>query len=269
MKHAAWIALVLMLLCPQVGRSQGADLGRRQAAEELARLMYAVESRSDFVGSIIDSSIRSNPNLELHRDVVLEWVRKLVSWEAIGPSLVDLYAREFSEEELRNILAFYKTPTGQKVLERLPSMLSGTTGMGLALAKEKREELEQLILADLQGEGGEKLRAHADRLYDQEKWAEARDAYVRYLKANPKQVDVISDLGVCYRALGDLQNAVKELDRALSIDPSHFPALYNKIIVLGYDLNRKPEARELLVKLRTLQPENEQVDRLAEALKAD
>ena len=113
------------------------------------------------------------------------------------------------------------------------------------------------------------MRTHADRLYDEEKWPEARDAYIRYLEVHPDEVDVISDLGVCYRWVGDHQNAVKQFDRALVLNPEHWQSLYNKIIVVGLDLGKKPEARELLERLRTLQANNPEVEKLAEALAGD
>jgi tetratricopeptide (TPR) repeat protein len=106
-------------------------------------------------------------------------------------------------------------------------------------------------------------------LYNEKRWPEARDAYLRYLESHPEAVDVISDLGICYRALGDLQRALKEFDRALAIAPAHWQSLYNKIIVLAFDLGKKSEARELVVRLRTLQPENEQVKKLAEAVEGN
>jgi uncharacterized protein len=38
-----------------------------------------------------------------------------------------IYARHFTEPELRDILAFYRTPTGVKALQRLPQVLAETT----------------------------------------------------------------------------------------------------------------------------------------------
>ncbi len=113
---------------------------------------------------------------------------------------------------------------------------------------------------------GEALRARADQLFDAEKWPEARDAYIRYLESHPKDVNARADLGVCYRNLGQMQNALKELDRALAIQPEHWQSLYNKVIVLGFDLGKKPEAGKVLAKLQALQPENPDVQKLAEAL---
>jgi hypothetical protein len=43
---------------------------------------------------------------------------------AISKKAPAIYARHFTAAELRDLLAFYKTPTGQKVLREEPSMLA-------------------------------------------------------------------------------------------------------------------------------------------------
>ena len=40
-----------------------------------------------------------------------------------------LYARNFTAQELRDMLAFYKTPTGAKTLERMPKVMGELMGM--------------------------------------------------------------------------------------------------------------------------------------------
>jgi tetratricopeptide (TPR) repeat protein len=266
MKRPTVAALALLLLFPFRAASQGADAGRRQAAEDLARLVYAAESGDDIAGTLADIRIQASPELAPYREPLLAWIRNLASWDALGAQMIDLYASQFTEAELRDIMAFYRTPTGQKVLKRVPAMLSGATGVGLALIQNRQGELEEIVHAEIWKEGGEALRTQADRLFDEEKWPEARDAYVRYLEVHPEEVDVISDLGVCYRGAGDSENALKTFDRAIAIKPDHWQSLYNKIIVVGLDLGRKAEARELLAKLRVLQPDNPDIEKLAEAI---
>ena len=120
-----------------------------------------------------------------------------------------------------------------------------------------------------EGSKGETLLERANRLYDETRWKEARDAYIEYLKSNPEDAAARSDLGVCYRQMGEPEDALKELDRALSSDPGHGPALYNKIIVLAFDLERKSEGVALLPRLEELMQDNDAVKKLAKALKEE
>ncbi|MFL6292842.1 MAG: tetratricopeptide repeat protein [Thermoanaerobaculia bacterium] len=105
-----------------------------------------------------------------------------------------------------------------------------------------------------------------NRLYDESKWLEARDAYLEHLEANPDDPGARSDLGVCYQELGGYKKALQEFDRVLAAKPDHWQALYNKIVVLAFHVDRKPEAVALLPELQKLRPEDEAVQELARSL---
>ena len=109
--------------------------------------------------------------------------------------------------------------------------------------------------------------AMANRFYDEKRWTEARDAYLQYLTSSPYDPDARTDFGVTLRELGEPEMALEHFDCVIGRDPGHWQTLYNKIIVLGFDLARKPEAEALLVTLRQLQPGNADVEALAKALK--
>jgi hypothetical protein len=45
-----------------------------------------------------------------------------LSWKALQPEFVNIYAKTFTEQELDGILAFYKSPAGQAFLTKSPSI---------------------------------------------------------------------------------------------------------------------------------------------------
>lgn len=47
---------------------------------------------------------------------------KAIGWDKIKPDLTDLYASQFSEQELEQLIAFYESPLGRKVLTKLPEL---------------------------------------------------------------------------------------------------------------------------------------------------
>ncbi len=47
---------------------------------------------------------------------------KAIGWEQIKPELVELYVAEFSEQELGQLIDFYQSPLGSKVLTKLPQL---------------------------------------------------------------------------------------------------------------------------------------------------
>jgi len=45
-----------------------------------------------------------------------------LSWNAIGPEVVNIYAKTFTEEELTAILNFYKSPAGAAFVAKMPTV---------------------------------------------------------------------------------------------------------------------------------------------------
>lgn len=99
-------------------------------------------------------------------------------------------------------------------------------------------------------------------------WARARDLYRRYLElqpADPNLPNVLLDMAVAQRALGELEPALATLQQARQISPQHWQSLFNIVVVL-VDLQRFGEAEEALAELKRLQPDNERVNQLATAV---
>jgi cytochrome c-type biogenesis protein CcmH/NrfG len=91
--------------------------------------------------------------------------------------------------------------------------------------------------------------------YDTNQFAKSINAYNKALEINPQQPEVWSDLGVMYRRDKQPQEAIKAFDHALSIDPSATAALFNKGVVLIYDLNDKAAGIKVWEELVAKNPE--------------
>jgi tetratricopeptide (TPR) repeat protein len=100
--------------------------------------------------------------------------------------------------------------------------------------------------------------------YDIRNWARAKELYERYLKLRPAQPDVLTDLGVSLRGLGQFQDAMARFEEAQKLQAGHWQSLYNEVVVLAFDLKDMPRANAVLGKLRALQPDNPEVTRLAD-----
>jgi tetratricopeptide (TPR) repeat protein len=100
--------------------------------------------------------------------------------------------------------------------------------------------------------------------YDIRAWETAAELYSRYLELRPEEPDVLTDLGTTLRNQGRFEEALLRFDRAQALDESHWQSLYNQVVVYAFDLEQMERARELLVRLQSLQPANPEVDRLAQ-----
>jgi len=99
--------------------------------------------------------------------------------------------------------------------------------------------------------------------FDTQEFARARELYEQYLETDPDNPDVLTDLGVSYRNLGEPQQALELFRRAQELRPGHWVSLYNQAVVLGFDLGDYEAAEEVVDRLRSLEPDNENVTKLA------
>ncbi|MDO8890960.1 MAG: DUF2059 domain-containing protein [Sulfurimicrobium sp.] len=53
-------------------------------------------------------------------------VQGTLTWEKLEPMYLRFYKETFSEEEVSGILAFYKTPSGQAMIQKMPVLMQKT-----------------------------------------------------------------------------------------------------------------------------------------------
>jgi len=71
--------------------------------------------------------------------------------------------------------------------------------------------------------------------FDAEQFGQAIEVYSRALEIDPKNADVRTDMGIMYRKKRDYDRAVAEFKKAAETDPKHVNSRYNLGIVLLHD----------------------------------
>ena len=94
----------------------------------------------------------------------------------------------------------------------------------------------------------------ANLYHDAEMFPQAVEFYERATELVPGDANVLTDLGVCYRATGQPQKALDAFTRAEKADPKHWQSLFNQVVVYGLDLKRKDEAEAALKRLEAVNP---------------
>ena len=89
--------------------------------------------------------IRNNPDLAPYEDVFRAWYRKVFASGDLEAEIAKIYVGAFSEEELRGLVAFYKSPLGQKALAVLPEVMKQGAEIGIRRGQEHSAELQEMI----------------------------------------------------------------------------------------------------------------------------
>jgi hypothetical protein len=137
-------ALVLCLTITPAS-SQTSSSSHEQAAHEFLNVLGLPSILQDISTALNNNLIQSNPPLAPHRDLIVQWSNKYVTWEAIAPELAKTYTQTFTEPELREIIAFYRTRTGQKMVPELPKLMQNTAGAAGRLAGAHIADLQRML----------------------------------------------------------------------------------------------------------------------------
>jgi cytochrome c-type biogenesis protein CcmH/NrfG len=90
--------------------------------------------------------------------------------------------------------------------------------------------------------------------FDSDRYPEAIKAYEKSLGIAPGNPNILTDLGIMYRRVDQPNKAIELFDQAMNADPTHEMSIFNKGIVLYYDLKNIEGAKETWMKLVELNP---------------
>jgi hypothetical protein len=92
-------------------------------ADKLAVPVYA-QVQQMFAQRFAESNPRENQQalLEAYQAKANAALDQAVGWDKLKPDMVKLYTSNFNEQELKELIDFYQSPLGQKVLQKMPTL---------------------------------------------------------------------------------------------------------------------------------------------------
>ena len=146
MRRLAWSVLALAALTIALTRPAAAQTPSQvAAANELFKSMKLESTVLTTSAAMIESEVGRTAGMEAYRSVMLTWLRKYMTWDAMKPELIKLYTETYTEPEMKELAAFYKTPVGQKSLAKMPDLLQKTALIGAKLGQPHIDELKTLM----------------------------------------------------------------------------------------------------------------------------
>ena len=88
---------------------------------------------------------------------MMTWFSEFLTWEKVRDRFIDIYIDVFTEDELNEIIGFYQSPVGQKMLRKMPELIEKSMQKTQAILQEKMPEFQQRmqkILSDLKAKYG-------------------------------------------------------------------------------------------------------------------
>ena len=126
----------------------------RLAVYELLAVMHMQEQLSSTLDIFLNSQLEANPNIRPFEAVMRTFLMKYLSLDAIREPMATLYMARFSELDIVQITSFYRTPLGQRSVSEFPKMMEEGSKLGRRMVEEHMPELQQMILDQIQRDGG-------------------------------------------------------------------------------------------------------------------
>jgi len=132
--------------------------------------------------------------------------------------------------------------------------VDGASGADVQRLRQQVAEIEGLLATSPNDAG--LMAALGNVYFDASRWPDARDWYEKALQISSGDPNILTDLAVVYRNLGDFQRSIELLDQAIAIDSDHWQAWYNKVVVYQFDLHQHDDAAKALETLQELKKSN-------------
>lgn len=129
------------------------------AAKELVKTMRLTDQFRAMLPNILQAvkPIVAQNRAEVQRDldmltpVLLDGMTSNV--DALADQMAEVYARNFSVAEIRDLATFYHTPTGQRLLDKTPVITQQSLAVGQAWGQKIAAELQTRMTEELKKRG--------------------------------------------------------------------------------------------------------------------
>jgi hypothetical protein len=159
-KYAGLLAVAFAAtLCVSPVAAQPAPEDTLSAARELITIMRATDQLKQMLPTIMQALkpaiAQGRPQVERDLDTLMPLLLDGMS-SRIG-ELVDqmasVYARNFTPDEMRELATFYRSPVGQRFLEKMPIVMQESMSIGQAFGQQVAGELQTRMIEELRKKG--------------------------------------------------------------------------------------------------------------------
>ena len=162
MRKRSWMLVACLTVClSAVGpaHSQSPDPDALAAARELLTTMRFSDQFKAILPVVIENLkpaiVQNRPQVERDFDTITPLLLESMNTRLneLGEATAAVYADNFTAGELRNITAFYLTPTGQKFLQKLPAIMQQSMAIGQKFGQAVTNELQSRMTDELRKRG--------------------------------------------------------------------------------------------------------------------
>jgi hypothetical protein len=150
---------VLTLVYGGPAATQSASPDQMTAARELVTAMRATDQFKAIFPVLMQQLkpgiVRGRPEVERDYDTMIPAMLEIFNARSdeIVESMAAIYARNFTVDEMQQVVSFYRTPIGQKLLDKLPVIFQESVAAGNKFGQAVATELRDRLIEELRKRG--------------------------------------------------------------------------------------------------------------------
>ncbi len=135
---------------PEATAAAKVDPAAVAEAQNLFKSMELSRIYSQMVDQATEGLVKRQPALAAVKKEIRDFYARYIGWDAVKDDLAKVYAKYFTPKELKDLEAFYSTPTGRKALHLTPQIMAEGRRIGMEKVIAHRDELKELVVKALQ-----------------------------------------------------------------------------------------------------------------------
>lgn len=153
------IVACLLLLSASASWAQTPTPDAMAAARSLVTTMKLADQYKALLPAILlglrPALTQDRPEIEQDYDAMMPMIADAFTpyYTSMVDGIATVYATNFTAAELRDIEAFYRQPTGQKMLEKMPVISQQALAVGQEIGRKAAEDLRQRLTEALRQKG--------------------------------------------------------------------------------------------------------------------
>lgn len=123
-------------------------------AEKMLELAQVSKMMLPFLQGVekqINSQFLIRANTDAKKAIVKKYTREILksaraglAWKKIRKPFIKLYTKTYSESELKELIAFYKSSIGKKMLKRMPKLSVDTSALAQSLIQKIMPKIQKI-----------------------------------------------------------------------------------------------------------------------------
>jgi|SRR5581483_3914191 len=157
--RALFFAALVCILAPAAQAQQKPSPGAMADAHKLIEVTGATQLFNPLIAGVVEQAkllfLQQNPALQKDLNEIAADLRAKLQprFSELTDEVAKFYATDFSDKELKDILAFYESPAGKKLLQRQPQIVDQSMKFAQGWANKLSDEVVDKMRDELKKRG--------------------------------------------------------------------------------------------------------------------